>query len=182
MKKYVLLLMALMVAWGAGHAGGEPASIEMKELGFKVQIPAAWKVNTEAAAGKNELWLDVPAGENDFITCYFKPLQGDYDKAKANIPASFRSENFASFDEMYGAEKLKINVFRKASCAKIRGLEICSGEFKYNYQQYPNQHTYYAIFKTDKGAQQAFFSTGPKIYSKNVAVFKKVMNSLSLIR
>jgi hypothetical protein len=43
--------------------------------------------------------------------------------------------------------------------------------------------TYYAIFRTDKGAQQAFFSTDPSIYVKSVDVFKKkVIASLTLIR
>ncbi len=183
MKKCIFLCLVVLVAVAIGHASGEMASVESKSQGFKIQVPSSWKVNAESSSENNQLALDVPAAGDEYIICYFAPLKGNYAAAKKNLPASFRSENFASFDEMYGAEKLKIKVIRKASCTKVNSIEVCSGEFKYDYQQNPNQHTYYAIFRTDKGAQQAFFSTGPSIYMRSVDVFKKkVIASLTLIR
>ncbi len=135
----------------------------------------------EYFADTGEIWVTIPAAGEEYLSCSFRPIKGDYDKAKADIPAFSRTENFADFDSMYGADNLKIKVMKKGKCSKVNGIEVCVAEFKYDYQASPNQHTYYAIFKTGKGAYQAFFSGDAKIYKKNVECFKKAMASIKLL-
>lgn len=181
MKKFIMVF-AVLVIYGTLFAAAKFITADVTDYGFTVQIPSDWSFKMLKEDNFNQATIEVPAGEEEYITCYFAPLKGDYTKAKSDLPASFRSENFKSFDEMYGPENLKIKVTQKAKCSKINGIEVCAAEFKYDYQQYPNQLTYFAIFKTDKGAYQAFYSAEAKVYKKTFPKFKKVMASLKLIK
>lgn len=175
---YAWFLAFLM--FGAVRADDGAVTVTRKDLGIKIQMPSGWETVKDSTIPAKELWLNVPV-ENENIICYFKRLKAPYARAKANLLASFRAENFASFEKMYGA--LEIEVHRKSSCEKINGIEVCSAEYKYNYQQAMDQHTYYAVFSGPRGAVMAFFSAGPDNYPGKVEIFKNsVMKSLASAR
>ncbi len=185
MKRFGLLCAFFILVSGIVFAAEKTTTVEKKEFGITMQIPEDWKVDTENYPDPSELWLQVPVGDEVRLVCYFRPLTGDYAKSKKDLAASFRNECFADYNEqLEGGRKLIIKVVKKSTCSKTKGkkIEVCTAEFKYDFQR-ATVNTCYAIFKTEKGAYMVFFSSSDiKTYKKHVDKFKKVLSSIQLMK